>query len=90
MHISILELKAVKLALMSFHKKMKMKAVHFQVDNTTALMYLLKMGGYREQDTFGPGQGYMGLYPEEWDHDYSRISANLPKRGGRLAVKEPR
>ena len=32
-------------ASMSFHKQMKMKAVHFQVDNTTALMYLLKMGG---------------------------------------------
>ena len=33
MHINIL---------MSFHKQMKMKAVHFQIDSTTALMYLLK------------------------------------------------
>ena len=31
----------------------------------------------------------MGLYPEEWDHNYSKISAKLPKRGERLAVKEP-
>ena len=44
MHINILELKAVRLALISFHKQMKMKAVHFQIDNITALMYLLKMG----------------------------------------------
>ena len=32
----------------------------------------------------------MGLYLEEWDHDYSRISAKLLKRGCILAVKEPR
>ena len=31
----------------------------------------------------------MGLYLEEWDPDYSRMSAKLPERGGRLAVKEP-
>ena len=44
MHINILELKAVKLALMSFHKQMEVKTVHSQIENTTALMYLLKMG----------------------------------------------
>ena len=67
-----------------------MKAVHFQVDTTTALMYLLKMeGGYWKEGTSGPCQGYMGLYLEEWDYDYSRISAKLLKRGGRLTVKEP-
>ena len=38
MLIIILELKVEKLALMSFHKQMKMKVVHFQIDNTTALM----------------------------------------------------
>ena len=43
MHINILEMKAVKLALMSFHKQMEVKAVHSQIDNTTALMYLLKI-----------------------------------------------
>ena len=35
---------------MSFHKQIKTKVVHFQIDNTTALMYLLKMGG-------GEGEG---------------------------------
>ena len=61
---------------MSFHKQIKKKVVHFQIDNTTALMYLLKMGGgggggaggggwYWEKETFRPDQGYIGLYPEE-------------------------
>lgn len=42
MHTNILELKAVKLALMSIYRHMKVKAIHFQIHNTTALMYLLK------------------------------------------------
>ena len=54
-----------------------------------SLDVLTKNGGYWEQETFGPGQGYMGLYLEEWDPDYSRMSAKLPERGSRLAVKEP-
>ena len=46
-------------------------------------------GRYWEQEAFGPGQGYMGLYHEEWDQqNICRISAKLPKRGSRLAVKE--
>ena len=80
MLINILKLKAVKLTLMSFHKQIKMKAVHFQIGNATVLSYLLNMG-YWEQETFGLGQGYMGLYREEWDHDYAEY-------GGRLPVKE--
>ena len=35
MHINILELNAVKLALMSFHRQIKMTAIHFQIENTT-------------------------------------------------------
>ena len=74
---------------------MKMKAVHFQIDNTTALMYLLKMWGTGNKNLLDLAKDIWdyilknGLNPEEWDHDYSRISAKLPKRGGRLAVKEP-
>ena len=30
-----------------------------------SLDVLTKNGGYWEQETFGPGQGYMGLYLEE-------------------------
>ena len=94
MLIIILELKVEKLALMSFHKQMKMKVVHFQIDNTTALMYLLKMGG----GGWGAGRGsgkkrLLDLTKVIWDHILkNRITLTadkLPKHGGRLAVKEP-
>ena len=49
LHINLLELKAVKLALLSFSKQESLKAVHIQVDNTTALLYLKKKGGIGNQ-----------------------------------------
>ena len=61
MHINILELKAVKLALMSFQKQMEVKAVHSQIDNTTALMYLLKMG-------FTGNKTLLDLAKDIWDY----------------------
>ena len=51
---NVLELKAVKLALLPFNKQKSLKAVHFQIDNTTALLNLMKMG--REWGMAG-GQG---------------------------------
>ena len=49
LHINLLELKAVKLALLSFSKQKSLKAVHIQIDNTTALLYLKKKGGTGNQ-----------------------------------------
>ena len=49
LHINILELKAVKVPLLTFNKQKSLIAVHFQIDNTTALLYLVKMGGTRNQ-----------------------------------------
>ena len=43
LHINVLELKAVKLALLTFNKQKSLKAVHFQIDNTPAALYLVKM-----------------------------------------------
>ena len=51
----------------------------FSNQQNNSLDVLTKNGGYWKQETFGPGQGYMGLYPEGWDYNYSRISAKLPK-----------
>ena len=48
LHINVLELKAVKLTLLTFNKQKSLKAVHFQIENTTALLYLVKWG---EQET---------------------------------------
>ena len=39
----MLELKAINLALLTFHKMFFLKAAHFQVNNATTLPYLMKM-----------------------------------------------
>ena len=49
LQINVLEMKAVKLALLAYHKHFKMKAIHFQIDNTTALSYLVIMGGTKNK-----------------------------------------
>ena len=41
----VLELKTVKLALLTFAKILQMDKAHFQIDNMTTLSYLVKMGG---------------------------------------------
>ena len=43
-HINVLELLAIKLAMQTFWKTLKHKAIDLQVDNGAALAYLLKMG----------------------------------------------
>lgn len=45
LHINVLELLAVKLALLTFTKMKDIRSIHFQIDNKTALCYLIKMGG---------------------------------------------
>ena len=49
LNINVLELLAIKLALFSFTKGKRVKATHFQIDNKTALSYLLKMGGTKSE-----------------------------------------
>ena len=44
-HINVLELLAIKLAIQTFSKTLKHKAIQLQVDNIVALAYLLKMRG---------------------------------------------
>ena len=48
-HINLLELKAVKLALLTLTKRKQVNTIHLQIDNMTALSYLLKMGGTHSQ-----------------------------------------
>lgn len=46
LHINVLELKAAKLAILTFTKLFpKVKAIHLQMDNMAALSYIAKMGG---------------------------------------------
>ena len=49
LHIHVLELKAVKLALLTFNKRKSLNTGHFEIDNTTALLYVVKMGGTGNQ-----------------------------------------
>ena len=49
MHINLFELKTVKLAILTFKKQKSLKAVHFQIDNTTVQPYLAKMRGTGNQ-----------------------------------------
>ena len=43
-HINVLELLAIKLAIQTFSKTLKLKTVHLQMDTMVALTYLLKIG----------------------------------------------
>ena len=44
-HINVLELVAVKFAILTFTKNLSNLTIHIQMDNKIALSYLLKMGG---------------------------------------------
>ena len=77
-------MKAVKLALLWYHKHFQVKAIHFQIDNTTALSYLVKTGEPR-QDLIELAQE---ISPAPWDNNYCRISSKLHKGGSRLVVKK--
>ena len=50
LHINQLELLAIKFAILTLAKMWKMSAIHIQVDNMTALSYMLKIGEQRIQN----------------------------------------
>ena len=56
-----LELLAMKLAIQTFSKTLKQKAIHLPVDNMVALTYLLRMGGTQNLRL-------VQLAKEIWDH----------------------
>ena len=58
-HINILELLAVKPALLVFTKERHVKSVHFQIAKTD-LRYVLKMGGTKNQKLIRLKQGDLG------------------------------
>lgn len=45
LHINHLLMLAIKLAILTFSKMLKLPSFHIQVDNKTALSYLMKLGG---------------------------------------------
>ena len=60
-HFNILELIAVKLAILTITKGKSVTAIHLQIDNMTALSYLVKMGGTRSPEL-------LQVAKEIWDY----------------------
>ena len=50
MDINMQELLAAELAILTFTKERKPRSIHLRIDNTTALSYLVKMGGTKCPD----------------------------------------
>ena len=49
LHINIQELEAIRLGILTFTLKKKVKSIHIKTDNMTALSYLIKKGGTKCQ-----------------------------------------
>ena len=88
LHINVLKMKVVKLALLAYHKQFQMEASHFQIDNTTALSCLVKMGGKQKQVFNRISQRSLQVSPTPWDSNYCRISSKFDELGRRLAVSK--
>ena len=86
-HINVLELIAVKLAILTFTKEKSVIAIHLELDNTKALLYLVKMGGTRSQEL-------LQVAKEIWDYllaNLIAVTTLLTKQSeysGRLAIQK--
>ena len=86
-HINILELIAVKLAILTFTKGKSVTAIHLQIDNMTAVL-LGKNGGNSQSRTATSSQGNMGLSVSQWNSSYSRVLTKQSEYSGRLAIQK--
>ena len=82
LHINILELLAVKNAILAFTKEKTINAIHIQTDNTTALL--------PRQDSCRFKQGHLEISDIEADYNYYRISPRYSEHKSRLAVSSTR
>ena len=64
-----------------------MKAIHFKTDNTTALLYLVKMGETKN-NYFGKTFRNLEVSPTPWHHNYCWIYSKQYECGLRLVVKK--
>ena len=82
LHINVLELLAIKLALLTFSKMLNIKSIHFQVDNMSALSYLMKMGGVTQNKEM------IAISKEIWEYALSKgIMITAEYLLGRLNVR---
>ena len=64
-HINVLELEAVRLAILSFTKLKKLNSIHLRIDNLTALSYLLNMGGTKNNHLIKTSKETWAYFIEE-------------------------
>ena len=86
--INVLERLVKKLAIQTFSKSLKRKAILFQVDNMVALTYLLKMGQYPEFKISPISKRNMISFSPMWGHSYCRVPSHQTERDSRFVVKK--
>ena len=85
-HINVLELLAVKLALLTYLKDQTRKIIHLQIDNMTALSYLVKMGGHKKPRANSNLKGNLGFSSVQTDHDYCSVPSQQSECDSRLGI----
>jgi len=104
-HINFLELKAAKLAILTFVRLLSVTSIHLQMDNTVALAYIAKMGGtkskkltslysknggHKKQKVNPIKQRDLGFSVTTWDHSYCRALTRVSKQAGRYGIAQTR
>lgn len=87
LHINALEMKAVVFAVKSFTKNRENVSIHLQVDNTTTVSYVNKMGGTKSLDM-------IQISKELWEYCLGKqimiTAEHLPGRLNTIADRESR
>ena len=86
-NINILELTAVKLAILTFTKGKSVTTTHLQIDIMTAVL-LGKNGGNSQSKTATSSQGNMELSVGQWNSSYSSVLTKQSEYSGRLAIQK--
>ena len=65
LHIYVLELIVTKFAILAFTKGQSNIPIHLQIDNNTALLYLLKMGGTHKREVLHITKSIWSFFPSK-------------------------
>ena len=87
-HINVLELRAVMLALKSFHQIIPNCHILLSTDNTTVAAYLNKEGGGAVTNSVFHGDQSVRMVYEKTGVSDSQVRARETKCSGRLAIQE--
>ena len=90
LHINVLESIAAKIAILTFTKGQSHTAIQLQIDNKTALSYLLKMGGYILQRTPAHQQVNLELPSQQTNCNVCRVPSECSKCACRLGITKCR